>query len=109
MRVLRGLFHPYTQSITMLTNNSERDIRFKAVTLLVELVKKKLVNYQYVLMLFSRMMDREIANMKVAILARLKVFPEDALVDAIIQKGRVDNYFWVRQVARECIMKSFCK
>lgn len=56
-------------------------------------------------MLFSRMMDKEIANMKVAILARIDKLPKDKLVEAIIQKGRVDNHFWVRQVARECVKR----
>jgi len=53
---------------------------------------------ELILARLSEAMDGEVYKNKVAILSRLSK-KEDKKIQYIISKGKVDNHFWVRNVA----------
>ena len=76
------------------------DIRFHAVKILVEL--SKVIDSEEILKLLSKMMDDEIADIKIAILTRVrKISGNKKMHNIIYQKGRVDNHYLVRKVAEK--------
>ena len=82
-----------------LSYNNEKDIRFYSITILYKISK---YDYQSIILNhFSKMMDNEIADIKLAIISRVKKIEitEDnkETIHAILQKGRIDNHYWVRK------------
>lgn len=68
--------------------------------ILIEL--SKAFNGNEILKIFSQMMDKEVAHIKIAILARVKKIAGDKkIINAIFQKGRIDSHFGVRRIAEE--------
>ena len=87
--------------ILFLVNSKEKDIRFHAIKILVEL--SKVIDSEEILKILSKMMDDEIADIKIAILTRArKISGNKKKHNIIYQKGRVDNHYLVRKVAEKC-------
>lgn len=92
-------------SITLLMcnliNHKERDIRFFAIKCLIQLTHSKYS--KIILPQLSLIMDKGTSVLKVAILSRVKKIKngEKEIIDYIIQKGKVDNNFFVRKIANE--------
>ena len=86
--------------ILFLANSKEKDIRFHTIKILVEL--SKVIDSEEILKLLSKMMDDEIADIKIAILTRVrKISGNKKMHNIIYQKARVDNHYLVRKVAEK--------
>lgn len=85
----------------MLSKHKELDIRFNAVRCLIQLTHSK---YNYLILpQLSSLMDTGTSKIKVSILSRVKKIADgdNSVKEYIIQKGRVDNNYWVRKIAKE--------
>lgn len=82
-----------------LSKSNERDTRFHAGITLLSLLE---TDYrEIILKRISNMMNGDTYENKVSLLSRLgKRKIKDEMVQYIFQKGKVDNHFWVRQIAK---------
>lgn len=85
----------------MMTNHKECDIRFFAIKCLIQLTHSKYS--QIVLPQLSSVMDTGTSIIKASIISRVKRIEhsDQAIIDYIIQKGKVDNNYLVRKIANE--------
>ena len=85
----------------MMINHKERDIRFFAIKCLIQLTHSKYS--QIVLPQLSSVMDTGTSIIKASIISRVKRIEQSdqAVIDYIIQKGKVDNNYLVRKIANE--------
>lgn len=86
---------------SMMTNHKERDIRFFAVKCLIQLTHSK--HHPIILPQLSSIMDTGTSIIKASIISRVKRIKhsDQAVIDYIIQKGKVDNNYLVRKIANE--------
>lgn len=89
------------QLASMMTNHKERDVKFHAVKCLVQLTHSKFT--QIVLNQLSNAMDMGTSIIKASIVGRVKQMNRDnpSIIDYIIQKGKVDNNYLVREIANK--------
>lgn len=87
----------------IMTNHKERDIKFHAVKCLIQLTHSK---YSHIILpQLSSIMDTGTSIIKVSIISRVKKIKHSdrAIIDYIIQKGKVDNNYLVRKIANELV------
>lgn len=87
------------QSLLEFSRNQNSDVRFYAYISLIKIMNISKECSELILSRLSEAMDGETYKNKVAILSRLSS-KNDKKVEYIISKGRVDNHFWVRDIAR---------
>lgn len=78
--------------------NQNSEVRFYAYILLIKIMKMDQDCEGLILSRLSEAMDDEVYKNKVAILSRLSN-KKDKRIQYIISKGKVDNHYWVRDVA----------
>lgn len=85
----------------MMTNHKERDVRFFAIKCLIQLAHSKYS--QIVLPQLSLAMDTGTSIIKASIISRVNQIEHNnqAIINYIIQKGKVDNNYLVRKIANE--------
>ncbi|MDO4323308.1 MAG: hypothetical protein Q4C61_12345 [Lachnospiraceae bacterium] len=86
------------QSLLEFSRNQNSDVRFYAYISLIKIMNIDQECEKLILARLSEAMDGEVYKNKVAILSRLTK-KEDKKIQYIISKGKVDNHFWVRNVA----------
>lgn len=86
------------QSLLEFSRNQNSEVRFYAYILLIKIMKMDQDCEGLILSRLSEAMDDEVYKNKVAILSRLSN-KKDKRIQYIISKGKVDNHFWVRNVA----------
>lgn len=97
-KIKKETLRPLIEYILNLSKSSERDTRFHAGITLLSLLD---TDYrELILKRISAMMNGDTYENKVALLSRLgKKDIKDEMIQYIFQKGKVDNHFWVRQIA----------
>ena len=90
-----------THLACMMTNHKERDVRFFAIKCLIQLAHSKYS--QIVLPQLSLAMDTGTSIIKALIISRVNQIEHNnqAIINYIIQKGKVDNNYLVRKIANE--------
>lgn len=88
------------QFLLEFSRNQNSDVRFYAYISLIKIMNINPECEGLVLARLSEAMDGEVYNNKVAILSRLSKKKEKK-IQYIISKGKVDNHFWVRDVASQ--------
>ena len=88
------------QFLLEFSRNQNSDVRFYAYISLIRIMNIDPECAGLVLTRFSEAMDGEVFKNKVAILSRLSKKKEKK-IEYIISKGKVDNHFWVRDVASQ--------
>lgn len=85
----------------MMTNHKELDIRFFAAKCLIQLTHSK--HSQIILPQLSSVMDTGTSTIKASIISRVNRIKqsERAIIEYIIQKGKVDNNYLVRKIANQ--------
>ena len=86
------------QSLLEFSRNQNSEVRFYAYILLIKIMKMDQDCEGLILSRLSEAMDDEVYKNKVAILSRLSN-KKDKRIQYIISKGKVDNHYWVRDVA----------
>lgn len=86
------------QFLLEFSRNQNSDVRFYAYISLIKIMNINLDCEGLVLSRLSEAMDGEVYKNKVAILSRLSK-KNDKKIQYIISKGKVDNHYWVRDVA----------
>lgn len=86
------------QSLLEFSRNENSEVRFYAYISLIKLININEECEKLILKRLSEAMDNEVYKNKVAIVSRVSN-KKGKQIEYIISKGKVDNHFWVRNVA----------
>lgn len=86
------------QSLLEFSRNENSEVRFYAYISLIKLININEECEKLILKRLSEAMDNEVYKNKVAIVSRVSN-KKGKQIEYIISKGKVDNHFWVRDVA----------
>jgi hypothetical protein len=101
-KIEENILNTIVQYILNLSKVPEREVRFHASITMVLLLNTGYRNL--ILKRISMMMNGETFENKVALLSRLgKRGDKDEMIEFILQKGSVDNHYWVRKIAERYI------